>query len=92
MKKINYLEIIGILSLSLVITSTMAVSGSMPEILEYFADYDRSSVEMMLSIPTASILLIIAVTPILLRYLSQRVMITGGLIFIGVFGVLPAFV
>lgn len=92
MKKINYLEIIGILSLSLIITSTMAVSGSMPEILDYFADYDRSSVEMMLSVPTASILVIIAVTPILLRYLSQRVMITVGLVIIGVFGVLPAFV
>lgn len=92
MKKINYLEIIGILSLSLVITSTMAVSGSMPEILEYFADYDRSSVEMMLSIPTASILLIIAVTPILLKYISERVMITVGLTMIGVFGVLPALV
>ena len=92
MKKTNYLEIIGILSLSLILTSTMAVSGSMPEILDYFSNYDRSSVEMMLSVPTASILVIIAVTPILLRYLSQRVMITVGLVIIGVFGVLPAFV
>lgn len=60
MKKINCLEIIGILSLSLIVTSTMAVSGGMPEILEYYAEYDRSYVEMMLSIPTASILFIIA--------------------------------
>lgn len=92
MKKTNYLEITGILALSLIITSTMAVSGSMPEILNYFADYERSSVEMMLSIPTASILLIIAVTPILLRYVPQCIMITVGLVMIGVFGVLPAFV
>lgn len=92
MKKTNYLEIIGILSLSTIITSTMAVSGGMPEILEFYAEYDRSSVEMMLSIPTTSILIIIAVTPILLRYISERQMITVGLTMIGVFGVLPALV
>ena len=87
MKKTNYMEIIGILSLSLLITSTMAVSGGVPEIVKEFCTnsssiYTRSTIELMMSIPGFSIMVIIALTPILTRYIKERVMICSGLLLI----------
>jgi len=97
MKKTNYMEIIGILSLSLLITSTMAVSGGVPEIVKEFCTnsssiYTRSTIELMMSIPGFSIMVIIALTPILTRYIKERVMICSGLLLIGIAGIVPVFI
>ena len=48
MKKVDYLEVIGILSLSLLLTSNYAVSSCLPEMLKTFADYDRSAVDFLI--------------------------------------------
>ncbi|MBQ8185186.1 MAG: MFS transporter [Lachnospiraceae bacterium] len=92
MKEKNYREIVGILSLSLLITATMSISGCLPEMLEEFSDYSRSAVESLLSIPAFSMMLVIAATPLLLRYLKERHMIVAGLLITGISGILPAFV
>lgn len=97
MKKSNYMEIIGILSLSLLITSTMAISGGVPEMMKTFCAnsssiYTRSSVELLVSIPGFSIMVIIALTPILTRYIKEKFMICSGLLIIGIAGVIPFFI
>ena len=91
MKQNRRLEIIGILSLSLMLTSTFAVSSCVPEMMKTFHDYDRSSVELLISSSTFSVILMIALTPILSRYLSERFMVVTGLLIYGICGSAPFF-
>ena len=90
--KNRLLEIIGILSLSFIICSTMAVSSGLPEMMEEFPAYSRASLEFLMSSPTISILAVIALTPFLSRFLKENTMICLGLMIIGSFGVLPFFI
>lgn len=92
MKKSNILEIIGILSLSLLLLSAFAVSSCLPEMLLAFPDHDRASVEFLISSPSTSMVVMIALTPFLTRYLKERTMIVAGLLLCGVCGMVPVFV
>lgn len=89
--KNRLLEIIGILSLSFIICSSLAVSSGIPEMMEEFPSYSRASLEFLMSAPTISILTIIALTPFLSRIFRENTMICMGLILIGTTGVLPFF-
>lgn len=91
MKKRNYLEMIGILSLSLMLTSTMAVSSTLPDMLNLFSGYSRSSVELLFSVPAFSMVVIIALTPLLTAKLSERALVVSGLLLYGIFGLVPFF-
>lgn len=91
MKKNNYLEIIGILSLSLLLTSSFAVSSCVPEMMKTFSGYDRSAVEFLISSPSIAMVIMIALTPILSKYLSERFIVVSGLLILGVCGVAPIF-
>lgn len=62
MKKGNIIEIIAILSLSFILTSTYSVSGVVPTLLEAFPFYSRSSIEFLISIPSISMIVMIALT------------------------------
>ena len=92
MKKTNYLEIIGVLSLSFMLLGTYAVSGCLPEMMKTFHQYDQAAVDNLISVPSASILAMIVLSPILFRFLSERVMIVSGLIIYGICGITPAFI
>lgn len=89
--KNRLLEIIGILSLSFIICSSLAVSSGIPEMMEEFPTYSRASLEFLMSAPTISILTIIALTPFLSRIFKEHTMICMGLVMIGTAGVLPFF-
>ncbi|MBR3786039.1 MAG: MFS transporter [Firmicutes bacterium] len=89
--KNRLLEIIGILSLSFIICSTMAVSSGIPEIMKEYPAYSLASLEFLMSSPTISILTIIALTPVLSRHLKEHTMICLGLTIIGTAGILPFF-
>ena len=89
MQKRNYLEIIGILALSLILTSALAVSSCLPEMLQAFPDYSRSSVELLMSVPAFAMMLMIASSPIILRYFNERTMIITGLLIYGIAGMGP---
>lgn len=89
--KNRVLEIIGILSLSFIICSTMAVSSGLPEMMAEFPEHSRTSLEFLMSAPTIAILTIITLTPVLTRYLKENTLICIGLLLIGTTGVLPFF-
>ena len=91
MKKSNILEIIGILSLSLILLSSFAVSSCLPDMLQLFPDHDRASVEFLISSPSISMVFMIALTPFLTRYLHERLIITVGLLLCGICGTIPFF-
>ena len=92
MKKTNILEIIGILSLSLILLSSFAVSSCLPEMLQLFPDRDRASVEFLISSPSMSMVVMIALTPILTGFMSERLIVTLGLLLCGVCGIVPFFI
>lgn len=91
MKKSNYMEIIGVLSLSLILTTSISVSSSLPEMLIVFSEHSRSSLELLMSIPAFAMMIIIALSPTLSRFISERSMITTGLLILGISGMVPVF-
>lgn len=92
MKKTNYFEIIGVLSLSLILTSAMSVSGSIPAMIEEFSSYSRSSVELLLSVPAFAMMTMIALSPIIARYVPEKIVVSVGLFIFAVAGLVPVFV
>ena len=92
MKKTNYLEMLGVLSLSLILTSAYSVSACLPEMLEQFSSYSRSSVELLLSVPSFAMVVMIALSSVISRFIPERVMIGVGLALFGTAGIVPVFV
>lgn len=91
MQKRNYMEIIGILALSFILTSSLAVSSCLPEMFLAFPDHSRSSVELLMSVPAFSMIFMIALSPVILKYFNERIMITIGLLIYGIAGMIPLF-
>lgn len=91
MKKINYFEIIGVLSLSFILTSAMAVSGSIPAMIEEFSNYSRSSVELLLSVTSFTMMVMIVLSPIIAKYIPERVIVAIGLLIYAITGIVPVF-
>lgn len=91
MKRSNMFEIIGILSLSLLLTSPFAVSSCVPQMLETFPDYSRAQVEFLISCPSSAMIVMITLAPFLSRYVSDRFMVVSGLLIFGICGTTPVF-
>lgn len=91
MKKINKMEVVGVLSLSLILTSAYAVSGCLPAMVEEFSNYSRSAVELLLSLPSFAMMMMIALSPILAKRFSERTILVTGLLIYTVTGVIPVF-
>lgn len=92
MKKTNFFEIIGVLSLSLILTSAFSISGSVPSMLEVFEGYSRSNIELLISVPSFFMMTMIALSPFLTKLIPERPMIVTGLLLFGIAGVVPVFV
>ena len=92
MKNKNYFEIIGVLSLSLMLTCAMAVSGAIPAMIEEFSNYSRSSVEFLLSVTSFMMILMVALSPIISKYIPERIIIIAGLVIYTVSGITPVFI
>lgn len=91
-KKQNKREVIGILSLSLILVSTFSVSACLPDMLKFYSSYSRASVEMLVSIPSMVMVVMIAISPVIGKLVHERIIICTGLVLIGVAGVIPVFV
>ncbi len=83
---------IGVLSLSMLLTSYLTVSGTLPSLIEEFPDKSRASVEMLISVPSIPALIMLLVTPFITRRLSERQLITIATMAVGIGGILPMFV
>ena len=90
-KKESYKEIIGILSLSLLLTSAFSISGCLPEMLKEFEGYSRSNMEFLISAPTVSVVFMIALSPVISRMVNDRIIVISGLMLTGIAGSLPCF-
>lgn len=89
MKKHTTMEIIAILSLSLLLTATLSISGIIPSLIKEFPDYSRSSIELLVSVSSIATTIMVGLNPFISRFLSEQVSVTVGLLMVGFAGVAP---
>lgn len=92
MKKI--MEKVSILSLSLMLVSTFAVSPALPQMMDFFAGQGigAAQVEFLITVTSLAIMVGLLLNPLFIRFLSERQMIVGGLLLLAIGGSLPVFV
>lgn len=88
----NTTEKFAILSLSLMLVSTYSISAILPSMLVYYKNCSSSQVDILISIPSFAIMLMILINTWLAGYLNERLMITGGLLLLSVSGIAPLFI
>lgn len=86
------LEKLSVLSLSLLLISTYAVSAALPAMLEYFSDRSRTEVEQLMPITSFAIMLVILFNGWMAKILTERLSIILGLVLIAVAGSIPVFI
>lgn len=89
MKKL--LEKVSILSLSLVLTTSFSISSALPYMFEHYKDLPKSQIELLVSLPSAGIMVTLFLNTIIERYLDERKMIFTGLLILSLFGMVPFF-
>ena len=88
----NTTEKLAILSLSLMLVSTYSISAILPSMYAYYRGYSASQADILISIPSFAIMIMILVNTWLARHINERLMITCGLLLLSFSGVAPMFV
>ena len=86
------MEKITVLSLSFMLTTTFSVTPLLPLMQKAFPAYSTDQVEMLVSIPSFCMMLMILGSNWIYRFASEKFWITQGLILLSVAGVVPVFV
>lgn len=79
----------SLLSISLLLTSANAISGVMPALIERFGDQDRSTVELLSTVPSFSMIIMIILSGFIARAIGDKATVTIGLVIAAVCGVIP---
>lgn len=81
-----------VLSLSFMLITTFSVTPLLPLMQKAFPAYSTDQVEMLVSIPSFCMMLMILGSNWIYRFASEKFWITQGLILLSVAGVVPVFV
>lgn len=86
-----FFEKLSILSLSFMLVSTFAVSPALPAMVAYFEGQGISGaqVELLITVTSFAIMVSLLVNPLLSRFLSEKAMISLGLLLLTAGGVVP---
>ena len=87
MKK--FMEKVSILSLSLVLTTSFSISSAQSAMFAYYKDLPESWIELLVSLPSAGIMLMLVLNGLVEKYLSERKMIVTGLLIFSLCGFVP---
>ncbi len=85
------IEKAAILLVSTIMLSSYAVSITIPDMVSYYSDYSRSSVERLISMVSLMVSIMIVLNSVLSKFLSERQSITIGMILVTIFGGIPVF-
>ncbi|GDZ84359.1 MFS transporter [Leuconostoc citreum] len=88
----SFLFKISILSISLVLTVTTAVSTALPAMIATFKQYPSTQVEMLTTLPTISLLLTVLASSWIIKRLGARRTTLIGLIIALLAGLVPVFI
>ena len=86
------IEKVGLLSLSLILTSSGAIAPAIPAMKAFYHQFSDTQVELILSIPSLFVILTLLANHAIRRVLSERQIIVISLILIPLAGVVPFFV
>ena len=86
------IEKAGLLSLSLILTSSAAIAPAIPAMKAFYHQFSDTQVEIILSIPSLFVILTLLANHAIRRVLSERHIIIISLILIPLAGVVPFFV
>ena len=87
MKKL--MEKVSILSLSLILTTAFSISSAQSAMFAFYKGIPESWVELLVSLPSAGIMLILLFNRVIEKYLTERQMIVSGLLIFSLCGLLP---
>ena len=87
MKKL--MEKVSILSLSLILTTAFSISSAQSAMFAFYKEIPESWVELLVSLPSAGIMLMLLFNRAIEKYLTERQMIVSGLLIFSLCGLLP---
>lgn len=85
------IEKVGLLSLSLILTSSSAIAPAIPAMKAFYHQFSSTQVELILSIPSLFVVVTLLANHAIRRVLSERHIIIISLILIPLAGVMPFF-
>ena len=87
------LEKMSLLGLSLLLISAFSISTALPPMLDYYSPtYNASQVELLVSVPSSSVVAMLLLNPFVDKWLNDRQLIMTGLILLSSAGIFPFFV
>ena len=87
------LEKMSLLGLSLLLISAFSISTALPPMLDYYSPtYNASQVELLVSVPSFSVVAMLLLNPFVDQWLNDRQLIMTGLILLSSAGIFPFFV
>ncbi len=85
------LEKMSLLALSLMLISSFSISSASPLMLKHFKAYSPDKVELLISVPSFFVIVMLLLNKQLNRYLKERQIITIGLLTMSIAGLVPFF-
>lgn len=82
---------VGVLSMSFLLSASNAISGTIPAMEEAFSNVSKANVELLTTIPTAGVMVGTVLTGVFSNYLGKKKSVLAGLIIALISGIVPAF-
>ena len=87
------LEKISLLGLSLLLISAFSISTALPPMLDYYSpSFSAAQVELLVSVPSFSVVAMLLLNSFIDKWLSDRQLIVTGLLLLSSAGIFPFFV
>lgn len=85
----QYLERASILALSLVLITSFSISSALPAMFDYYQGYPKEQIELLVSLPSFGIMIMLVLNGVLKRLFSERLQISLGLLILSIGGTAP---
>lgn len=85
----QYLERASILALSLVLITSFSISSALPAMFDYYQGYPKEQIELLVSLPSFGIMIMLVLNGFLERLFPERLQISLGLIILSIGGTAP---
>lgn len=85
----QYLERASILALSLVLITSFSISSALPAMFDYYQGYPKEQIELLVSLPSFGIMIMLVLNGVLEHLLPERLQISLGLVILSIGGTAP---
>ena len=85
------MEKVSILGLSLMLTTAFSISSALPAMFDFYKGMPASQVELLISLPSVGIIVMLLINGLVERFLSERQMIGTGLLVLSSCAFVPLF-